>query len=46
MFKYYQESKVKIDEQNRKLAEAREEAMQIRNDCQGMIKTYQVASIV
>ena len=40
----FQETKAKLEAVQRQLTEAREEAEQVRKDCQGMIKTYQVST--
>ena len=38
----FQETKVQLEKMTVKLKEAKEETQQIRQDCQAIIKTYQV----
>lgn len=42
---FHQETKIKLLQVTQKLSEAREEGLQIRADCQAMIKQYQVRSL-
>ena len=41
----FQDTKVQLEKANFKIKEAKEETQQIRQDCQAMIKTYQVSRV-